>query len=268
MERLTRTIKRILTEQKELPFSVYTSVKEQHIINVPIIKPLLICILDGNKKLGLQSEVECPPGSFIFLSNKPNIDMRNIPSSKEYLALLIEFEDDDFNCLPHLTTKTNSHFQGKIESTLENTLLQFVEWSTFTPADLWHLRRQEILQVLLHLGYDQVSGLINSPSISQKIYKLISKDIASNTSVSELASILAMSESTLRRKLNEEGNSVQSIKENVRLRQGLHLIQTTKKTVAQVADQCGYSSQSRFTDKFKKLFGTTPTELRKTRLHD
>jgi len=268
MQQLIQSIKCLLAEEKPLPFSVYSSVKEQHIFNVPVIKPLLICILDGSKKLGQQGQVDCPAGSFVFLSNSPNIEIRNIPSDNEYFALLIEFEDKDFDCLTQQIHSSESHFKGDIETTLENTLQQFVEWAAFAPSDLWHIRRQEILQTLLHLGHQQVCAAVTLSSVSNRLRALISEDLSVNLSSEQLAFKLAMSESTLRRRLQEEGASVKSIKENVRLGYGLHLVQTSPISIGLIAEQCGYSSQSRFTEKFKQLFGVTPTELRKTKLHD
>jgi len=75
-----------------------------------------------------------------------------------------------------------------------------------------------------------------------------------------------MSESTLRRKLKAEGTSIQEIKDQTRMGFGLHLLQTTKKSISIIAQECGYQSQSRFTSRFKDRFGLTPTELRKTKL--
>jgi len=49
MQQLIQSIKDVLTEKHTLPFSVYSSVTEQRIFNAPVIKPLLICILDGCK---------------------------------------------------------------------------------------------------------------------------------------------------------------------------------------------------------------------------
>ena len=71
--------------------------------------------------------------------------------------------------------------------------------------------------------------------------------------------------STLRRRLKSEGNNIQDIRNQVRLGYGLHLLQTTQLHIGNIAEQCGYQSQSRFTDQFKLLFGMTPRELRKTK---
>jgi AraC-like DNA-binding protein len=77
---------------------------------------------------------------------------------------------------------------------------------------------------------------------------------------------LAMSESTLRRKLKSEGTTIQDIKDQVKLGLGLHLLQTTLDPIGIIAQKSGYYSQSKFTERFKRRFGLTPSELRKTRM--
>ena len=54
---------------------------------MPIMKPLLICVLDCQKELGAGKE-KVNAGEFVFLSNTPDIDMRNIVQGSEYFALL------------------------------------------------------------------------------------------------------------------------------------------------------------------------------------
>lgn len=87
-------------------------------------------------------------------------------------------------------------------------------------------------------------------------------------SIAHICNQLAMSESTLRRKLNSEGTSVQEIKDQARLGRGLHLLQTTRDSIGLIAEKCGYQSQSRFTGRFKGRFGLTPSELRNTKTVD
>lgn len=268
MEDLIRTAKALQEAGAALPFSVYSSVREQKIVNVPIVKPMLICVLDGSKRLGSQGEIVCPGGSFIILSNHSSINMRNIPGDGEYLALIVEFEHDDFDCLPPKTGKTVPFVQGALEPMLGKTLQQFVEWSAFAPQAMWAARRREILQLLFHLGHAQVCAVIEPPSLSHKLHGIISADVANDLNADVLASRLALSESTLRRKLAAEGTTLQAIKDRARLGYGLHLVQSTFEPIGRVAERCGYQSQSRFTDKFKQFFGVTPTELRKTRMRD
>ena len=51
MVNLLSTIKDTINEKHALPFSVYSSIKEQHLFNVPIVKPLLIVVDDELKNL-------------------------------------------------------------------------------------------------------------------------------------------------------------------------------------------------------------------------
>lgn len=268
MDKLIQAAKLALQHPATLPFSVYSSVKEQRLVNVPVIKPLLICVLDGCKKIGKDDEISCPAGRFVFLSNSPKVDLRNIAADREYLALLIEFDYQDFTGFGYQQHKTTNYFHGLIPSLLKNTLQQFIEWSTFAPAALWPLRRQEILQTLYHAGYQQVGAIIEPPGFSHKVHSLIVADVGADHSMAALSAKLAMSESTLRRKLTAEGVSLQALKDRAKLGYGLHLVQTSLAPIGHIAEQCGYQSQSRFTGKFKQLFGITPTELRRTKMLD
>lgn len=266
MQKLIETARNTLNEDRRLPFSVYHSLKEQYMLNVPVIKPLLIVVLSGNKQLGEEGDVLCPSGSFVFLSNNPAVTMRNIPDDSDYFALLIEFEYSDFECLEYNDSKTNVYFQGEIEPRLEFTLQQFIEWSVLSPPELWHIRRKEILQVIASLGFEHVRSIMEPPTLSHKIHTIINADLAKDLDAGAISTMLAMSESTMRRKLRAEGKSFQQIKNSAKLGYGLHLVQTSLHSIGHIAELCGYSSQSRFSDKFKQLFNITPSELRKTKL--
>ena len=163
MHELIKSAKKSLDEKKALPFSVYSSIKEQRILNVPVAKPLLIFILGGVKKLGKDNEVVCPAGTFVFLSNSPTINMRNIPDDEEYFAVLIDFDYADFNQFKLKQTNRKKYIQGDIDSVLAKTLQQFIELSTFAPSEAWHFRKKELLQIIYHSGYADVCALAEPP---------------------------------------------------------------------------------------------------------
>ena len=268
MQSLIETVKSALDSPQPLPFSAYASIREQHIFNVPIIKPLLIFVLGGEKHLGKSSQWVCCSGEFVFLSNKTTIDMRNIPNDWEYYALLIEFDYEDFKGIKHNTRPQKTFCLGKTTPELETLVKQFVEWSCFAPPALWSTRRHELLLYLCHLGYDDIPAMITPPEISHRVHDIISSNLTDDISLESLCSKLAMSESTLRRRLKSEGTNLQDIKDQTKLGHGLQLLQSTLAPIGYIAEQCGYQSQSRFTDRFKQRFGLTPTELRKTRMND
>jgi AraC-like DNA-binding protein len=275
MQNLISTIKNTISQDNILPFSVYSSVHEQKLLNVPIAKPLLIVVLNGCKELGKgkNNEITCPSEHFVFLSDSPAINMRNIPQDNAYFALLIEFNYEDFNGIPHDKNFPNSnsmsdYFIGEVTPVIKNCLQQFVESTRWAPETLWSLRKRELLVLLYHLGYRNLVSMMGKPKVSHQVHELCQESEFDKLTNEYICQQLAMSESTLRRKLKKEGTNIQAIKDRAKLGLGLHLLQTTTSPIGIIADKCGYHSQSRFTDRFKSLFGITPSELRKTKLTD
>lgn len=265
---LLNTIKNTLNKNSEQPFSIYTSLKEQKLLNVPIAKPLLIVVLSGNKELGVAKEITCHSGEFVFLSASPSIDMRNIPKDKEYFALLIEFDHQDFNGLQVNSAKNKDYFIGKTTFDLESCLQQFIEVSSWAPKQLWSLRKREIISLLCHMGHGEILTMLGNLTIKDRLHEMFIDQGFQKLTTEHICKQLAMSESTLRRKLKLEGTSVQVIKDQARLGLALHLLQTSCNSIGVIAEKCGYQSQSRFTERFKKRFGLTPSELRKTKMTD
>ncbi len=268
MTKLISVIERVQEAKIPLPFSVYSSIKEQLLLNVPITKPLLIVVLNGEKRLGQTNELVCHAGDFIFLSNSPSIDMRNIPKDDEYLALLIEFDWQDYNGLQATKIIKDNHIIGEITSGLAACLQQFIESSLWAPAQVLSSRKRELLMFLSHSGYHDIFSLLANMQIKDKLHDIFIDAGFNQFSTADICRQLALSESTLRRKLNAEGTSLQKVKDNTRLSLALHLLQSSQLSIGIIADKCGYQSQSRFTNWFKKRFGLTPSELRKTKLTD
>ncbi len=265
MDYLTGSIKKALMEEKKLPFSVYSSIYEQNILNIPVAKPLLIVVLSGEKELGGSSKIVCQSNSFIFLAGNNAIHMRNIPGDKPYKALLIEFDYDDFDDIPINSKNEKDYFIGEMKDSLKNCLNQFINSVSWAPESVWEHRRKEILSLLYHVGYSDVACMKGKQKISHKVHDIMCNDLC-NVSIDKICTQIAMSESTLRRKLKSEDSSIKEIKNRARLGMGLHLLQTTEDPISLIAERCGYQSQSRFTQRFKDHFGLTPTELRKTRI--
>lgn len=257
-----------MSEKRELPFSVYSAIKEQKLLNVPIAKPLLIVVISGHKELGNDHEAICHSGEFVFLSNSAAINMRNIPKDKEYFALLIDFDYQDFNGLQINTAHKKEHYIAQTTATLEKCLQQFVASSQWAPQQVLSLRKREIIALLSHMGHQEVLSLLGDPQIKDQLHEMFIEQGFLALNLADICLQLAMSESTLRRKLKAEGTSVQEVKDQARLGLGLHLLQTTVFSIGVIAEQCGYQSQSRFTDRFKTRFGLTPSALRKTKLTD
>ncbi|WP_071871603.1 helix-turn-helix transcriptional regulator [Atopomonas hussainii] len=280
MHTLIHACQTLASQDRALPFALYSAVHAQHLRNVTIAKPLLVVVLSGSKALGYAEPLTCRAGDFALLANNATLSVRNLPEAGDYLALLIEFEYADFAPLtahspsgvlpsvPSQSVPAPRYVHGTVEPLLHTALLQFVQWSACAPAALWPLRRQELLQLLAVSGYPAVSQLCLPPSLSQRVYAVLGAEPRQTPDAATLAAQLAMSEATLRRRLSAEGTNLQTLKDSAKLSRALHLLQTGFAPIGQIAEQCGYHSQSRFTEKFKQHFGLTPTALRRTRLRE
>ncbi|MER9648674.1 helix-turn-helix transcriptional regulator [Mesorhizobium sp. M0199] len=110
------------------------------------------------------------------------------------------------------------------------------------------------------------SGLIfdpEMPSDLQRKVRLMIGAAPERTWISkDLAQSLALSEATFRRRLADQGQSFKDLLIDVRMTAALTLLQVTDRPISEVAYQVGYESASRFSVRFKKRFGFSPTAVR------
>jgi len=78
----------------------------------------------------------------------------------------------------------------------------------------------------------------------------------------EVARRFDLSASTLRRRIEAEGQSFQEIKDTVRKEIAVHLLRTTGLSLAAVAEAAGFSEASSFFRAFRKWTGVNPGEYR------
>lgn len=77
-----------------------------------------------------------------------------------------------------------------------------------------------------------------------------------------VAEHLHLSVRTLHRQLNEEGTSLQSLKDEVRRELALRLLSRTARPIKQVAIDCGFRNDKSFTRAFRAWTGVTPSQWR------
>jgi AraC-like DNA-binding protein len=247
-------------------FSVYAPVYQQNLLNVPILKPVLIIICSGEKQLESKGRAEtCYHDQFVFIAGSNSIGMRNIPKDYSYHAVLIEFEDDELPLKDNgETSDPVDFFIGDMNALLRESIAQFLEISAVYPEELLKLRRKEIISLLISLGYEGVFAIRRAHKLTDKITEIMKQSDAYSINISYISRLVGLSESTLHRRLKEENTSIKEIKDRFRMGTALHLIQTTDLPIGVIADRCGYQTHSKFSMRFKKHFGITPAELKKT----
>ena len=79
----------------------------------------------------------------------------------------------------------------------------------------------------------------------------------------DLAALLHISPRTLHRQLQEEGASLQQLKDSVRRERAMHLLLKTKKPIKQIAAEVGFANDKSFMRAFRTWTDQTPDALRK-----
>jgi len=82
-------------------------------------------------------------------------------------------------------------------------------------------------------------------------------------SLPEAAALLSMSPRTLKRRLAEEGTDFSTLLEEQRRERALLLLRSRDLSVAEVAEDLGYSDLANFTRAFRRWTGATPTAFRR-----
>lgn len=244
----------------------------QSLRRVPFAEPCLMLILQGEKQLQPVpgQPLNLPAGQMLLIPAGCELTFTNQPDEHcRYLAWVISLPADDL--LPLGRGPVRRELQHFSSDPLLLTLMQ--QWLQIQPQlsdpqQLLQARRREITLRLLELGYSAElrSGL--QQHFSRRVQAVVSEDLSHDWQISDVCQRLAVSESTLRRKLSDEQHSFRDLLSQLRLVQGLNLLQTSSLSVQQVADACGYRSASRFSERFRERFGTSPAELRHSQTAD
>ncbi|MFV8781193.1 AraC family transcriptional regulator [Microbulbifer sp. SA54] len=100
-------------------------------------------------------------------------------------------------------------------------------------------------------------------SFTGRIRRMLQSDNSiENLSLDDVAERLYTSPQTLRRRLKDEGNSWQDIKDSVRRDMAMYQLKQQETAVAEIAERLGFSEPSAFNRAFKKWTGLAPGAYR------
>jgi len=243
--------------------------------NIPIHQPVAVLVVSGRKMISLgERRIEISPGELLLLPGGCTIEIGNHPGrqGEDYLGLATAFPKDCVSQFrrsygPETPTDSLPLWNAPAPNDMIAALAQWVEWCMFHPIDATLARHRQV-ELLLLLARAGIAGnllLDRDAAWRERVAQHIALDPARDWSAAEVCRRLGIGESTLRRRLNEEGSSFRQVLEECRMVAGLALLQETFWTVGQVAEAVGYRSHSRFSERFKRRFGLSPTDLKMSR---
>lgn len=123
--------------------------------------------------------------------------------------------------------------------------------------------QHRMAEVLLWLCERGIRFEAQAPdSFAQALSRRIAQHPGEDWSLEQAAALCAISQTTLRRRLAQEGQGLRDLVTEARMNAALTLLQTSTTPVGQIALDLGYDSASRFTARFKQRFGFVPSDIR------
>ena len=125
--------------------------------------------------------------------------------------------------------------------------------------------KQEEFRSDIDTNFDLLDASAIDKEFMEKVIDIAQENLSSSSfDVVQLADILAMSKSSLYRKIKAiTGLSPVEFIRNIRLKQGMNMLKNKSVTVSEVAYACGFSNPKYFATCFKEEFGITPKEYQK-----
>lgn len=126
------------------------------------------------------------------------------------------------------------------------------------------LMRSEILRLFWLLETEAEPAAPNTDSVIRPALEYIAEHFSESVTISRLAAAVNMSESYFMNKFREYvGLSAIEYLSHFRIEKACRALIGTKKSVMEIALECGFGNLSNFNRQFKRIAGCTPTEYRK-----
>lgn len=235
--------------------------------------PMLLVPLIGAKRITVaEQSYHARPGSFIILPANTVFDIEHLPDERtdRFLGIALIFDAgtlEQFRKLYGSEIGTCNFVPRWVADGTDELFSAIRDWiarnhSFPADKDLSRLRLCEFLLLLMRMGAAGNLLFQHQLRLRDRVKHFLGLDPTRNWRIGEIATHLALSESTLRRSLRHEHISFRELLEEVRLDRGIELVMATEMPIGQIAYDCGYHSQSRFSERFRMRFSLSPSELR------
>ncbi|MCX7277735.1 MAG: helix-turn-helix transcriptional regulator [Burkholderiales bacterium] len=254
--------------------SCQISARARHrVATLTVHADLLIWVQAGSKTVHhARGSHRCGPGQLLMLAQGSVWDVVNDPTphaSYQACALQIapEMVADFSQRYPALAGNARTALASLL--TVDDSLGQSLQAAADAlagrgqfPASVRRHRATEVLLMLAERGWAfPPNGTLRA---TERVRRVVAGRLYADWTAEEIAQALHTSPSTLGRQLAKEGSSIAATVRALRLETALNMLQSSALPVGEIAQQCGYTSHSRFGAAFKTRFGFAPSLLRET----
>lgn len=276
MSRLEKSMtEAFLTGQATRNYWINACQRPQTLTKMDMSAPVLMFPIVGRKKIVVEQQFyNTQPGEILMLPKGVRCDVENIPElgHNRFLGASLVFDQQTIDLFGKaysdrlkdwaLTPRWKAIGSNEVYSLIADWIAHDQTYS----ADIAQTRHR-LVEILLVLARQGLAGNLLLPrneTLSERVTQQFMTNLSHDWSLNDLTNTLAMSERTLRRRLQAEKTGFRDLLEDTRLNRGVEQVISSDMPIGQIAFECGYQSQSRFAERFRMRFSMSPTELRAT----
>ena len=197
------------------------------------------------------------------------VDMDTVNAQSSWVEA--EF-DIDFHKIRELYCPAGSTYISAISPEIEEILKKL--WSlldisvplSIMQMKIYTLALFSLLQNLKEIPPSQACTFFTETQvdIAKRVEKIITSDLRQHHPAWELAAHFSVSETSLKNYFRGVyGQNISTWLREIRMNEAARLLSDTKRPIAEISEQVGYSNQGKFAAVFKKQLGLSPLEYRR-----
>lgn len=257
---------KVMLNEPMFRVQTYSGQSDQHLRNVHIYAPSIIWVKSGVKTVFQETEqFDVNTHFWLLTSANQGLNFINKTTEDNFYSVQICFflappkemleesqQNESIRIHTHAITVSPLLAYGFTLLTDVNTQ------KLSTKAQQFHLLA--LYQQLAELGVLHVLFSPTFTSFQNELSAYFSKNPSENYQLETVCDDFSMSRATLIRRLKRDDTNFRTVLSNVRMTYALSLMQEKRQTQLDLALQCGYQSESRFSQRFYQQFGMTPKQ--------
>ncbi|SMY34705.1 helix-turn-helix transcriptional regulator [Photobacterium andalusiense] len=250
----------------------YSGQKSQQLRNVPFIYPSIVWVQTGVKKLQWQNDwINIDPQHWLLTTGHSQHTFINQPSQSVFSSLQLCFfikpTTELINRSRQQARSNNIAPDYQLDHAGEYLFMNIINMPKSLPRNVQECMVNALFEYLANVG--RLHQLFNSQDLSwrDKLVALFKQHPGEQHSIESACQHFGLSKSTLIRRLREESTQFREVLAELRMGYALTLLQKQHYTQLDLAQLCGYQSETRFAQRFKKQFGLSLKEYQQTILN-
>ncbi|MFO1106851.1 MAG: AraC family transcriptional regulator [Amaricoccus sp.] len=235
----------------------YCALSRERLVPVVLSHPLIGMVLGGRKEVWRGEDGQAmPPGTMFVLPARVPFDIWNVPDAEggSYQSLILEIRPEDVPDLP--PPPRGSDLRVRLTPALVAAAVHAAS-ALGDGAARATVRAARVRELLALLSTDPAAAPLFDRTLAGRVAQLLRGDLAYPWTASEVAARLALSESTLRRRLAAEGTGFAALLRAERMQAARVRIAAGAGSQA-AALAVGYASRAHFARAYRAAFGENP----------